>query len=56
MLAAGLGLLPTCMLYALVGATAIGLREGALTFGLVIVIAALLGLVARQVEARRSAV
>ncbi|MDP8924305.1 MAG: VTT domain-containing protein [Chloroflexota bacterium] len=55
MLAATLGLLPPCLLYALVGATAIGLREGALTFGLVLLIAATLGLAARQVEARRAA-
>ena len=55
MLAAVLGLLPPCLLYALVGATAIGLREGALTFGLVILLAAGLGLLARQVEARRAA-
>ena len=55
MWSAALGLLPTCLLYALVGATAIGLREGALTFALAILIAATLGLVARQVEARRAA-
>ena len=54
MLAAAVGLLPTCLLYALVGSTAIGLREGALTFVLVILVAAALGLIARQIEARRT--
>ena len=43
MVAATLGLLPTCVLYALVGATAIGLREGAITFVLTIAIAGLSG-------------
>ena len=48
MSAATLGLLPPCLLYALVGATAIGLREGAITFVLTVVMAAALGLVARR--------
>lgn len=55
MLAAALGLVPACLLYALVGATAIGLTEGAVTFGIVIAVAAVLGLAARQYEARRAA-
>ena len=55
MVAATLGLLPTCLLYALVGATAIGLREGAITFVLTIAIAGALGLLARRFGADRPA-
>ena len=55
MVAATLGLLPTCVLYALVGATAIGLREGAITFVLTIAIAGALGLLARRFGADRPA-
>ena len=54
MLAAVLGLVPACLLYALVGATAIGLAEGAAACGVSIAVAALLGLAARQIEARRA--
>jgi uncharacterized membrane protein YdjX (TVP38/TMEM64 family) len=54
MLAAFLGSLPQALLYALVGATAIGLREGALTFALVVLIAAVLGLILRRIEVRRT--
>jgi uncharacterized membrane protein YdjX (TVP38/TMEM64 family) len=52
MAAALVGLLPPCVLYALVGATAIGLREGAITFAIVIVLTGALGLLARRFGAR----
>ena len=55
MAAAALGLLPPCLLYALVGATAIGLREGALTFVLTVAIAGALGLAARRFGTRPAA-
>lgn len=53
MLAALLGSLPPCLFYAWAGATSIGVEGGALVFGAVIALAALVGLAGRQVEQAR---
>ena len=45
------GSLPAAVLYALAGAWATGFEQGALVFGLVLLIAAIFGLIARRVEA-----
>jgi uncharacterized membrane protein YdjX (TVP38/TMEM64 family) len=52
-LAALVGSLPAALLYALAGAWATGLEQGALVFGLVLLLAAALGLLGRRAEARR---
>ena len=51
-LASLLGLLPACLLYAWAGATAASFEAGALVFGLVMVLAAAIGLIGRQAELR----
>jgi uncharacterized membrane protein YdjX (TVP38/TMEM64 family) len=53
MLAALLGSLPPCLFYAWAGATSIGFEGGALIFGAVIVLAAVVGLAGRQFEQAR---
>ncbi len=55
MLAVLLGSLPPSVLYAWAGAASFGLEGGAIVFGLVIVLAALVGLTIRQIERRQMA-
>jgi uncharacterized membrane protein YdjX (TVP38/TMEM64 family) len=53
MLAALVGSVPLCLFYAWAGAVSIGFEGGVVVFGLTIVLAAIVGLVVRQVERSR---
>jgi uncharacterized membrane protein YdjX (TVP38/TMEM64 family) len=53
MLAAMVGSLPPCLFYAWAGAASIGFEGGAIVFGVVIVLAAAIGLAGRQLERAR---
>jgi uncharacterized membrane protein YdjX (TVP38/TMEM64 family) len=55
MLAVLIGSLPPSLLYAWAGAASIGLEGGAIVFGLVIVLAGVVGLTIRQIERRQIA-